>query len=60
LRMDYTAVGETTNLANRMETMARPGGILISENTQRLVNSKFILRPESGMDGKFKKSAHIL
>ena len=25
LRMDYTAVGDTTNLASRMETMARPG-----------------------------------
>ena len=28
LRMDYTAVGDTTNLASRMETMAAPGTVL--------------------------------
>jgi class 3 adenylate cyclase len=29
LRMDYTAIGDTTNLAARMESMARPGTTLI-------------------------------
>ncbi|MBW1838012.1 MAG: guanylate cyclase, partial [Deltaproteobacteria bacterium] len=33
LRMDYTAVGETTNLAARMESLAQPGTILVSKNT---------------------------
>src|SRR5262249_338966 len=28
LRMDYTAVGDTTNLAARMQQMARPGSVL--------------------------------
>jgi len=28
LRMDYTAVGDTTNLGSRMESMAGPGTIL--------------------------------
>ena len=28
LRMDYTAVGDTTNLGSRMESMAKPGTIL--------------------------------
>ena len=30
LRMDYTAIGNTTNLASRMETLAEPGTILVS------------------------------
>ena len=41
LRMDYTAVGDTTNLAARMESLAEPGGILISDHTYRLVDKYF-------------------
>ncbi len=36
LHMDYTAVGQTTHLAARMEQMAMPGSILISADTLRL------------------------
>src|SRR2546428_1280579 len=36
LRMDYTAVGQTTHLAARMEQMAEPGSILATINTMRL------------------------
>ncbi len=36
LRMDYTAVGQTTHLAARMEQMAMPGSILITADTLRL------------------------
>lgn len=41
LRMDYTAIGDTTNLAARMETMAKPGVILVSKNTHRFVKDFF-------------------
>ena len=41
LRMDYTAVGDTTNLAMRMESMAGPGNIQISESTYRLIKAYF-------------------
>jgi len=34
--MDYAAVGETTNLAARLQQVAEPDTILISETTQRL------------------------
>jgi class 3 adenylate cyclase/tetratricopeptide (TPR) repeat protein len=43
LRMDYTAVGDTTNLAARLQQLARPGEILVSETTQRLVRGFFDL-----------------
>src|SRR5215207_9851369 len=33
LRMDYTVVGQTTNVAARMEQMAVPGWILITADT---------------------------
>src|SRR5262249_29958287 len=36
LRMDYTAVGQTTHLAARLEQMAMPGSILISPSTRNL------------------------
>src|SRR5262245_41584132 len=36
LHMDYTAVGQTTHLAARMEQMADPGSILAAPSTLRL------------------------
>ena len=41
LRMDYTAVGDTTNLAARLQQMARPGSVLVSEATHRAVGGFF-------------------
>ena len=57
LRMDYTAVGDTTNLAARMETMAQAGTILISQNTQRMVQAYFELKPLSPIQVKGKEKA---
>src|SRR5437667_9707713 len=36
LHMDYTAVGQTTHLAARMEQTAEPGSILMTAETSRL------------------------
>ncbi|MEM7051278.1 MAG: adenylate/guanylate cyclase domain-containing protein [Acidobacteriota bacterium] len=45
LRMDYTAVGDTTNLAARLQGLAEPGQILVSEAVERQVRSDFVLAP---------------
>jgi class 3 adenylate cyclase/tetratricopeptide (TPR) repeat protein len=41
LRMDYTAVGDTTNLAARMQQTARPGTVVVSEATHRAIEGFF-------------------
>ena len=55
LRMDYTAVGDTTNLGSRMESMAGPGTILVSGNTHRLVRDFFEFEPLGKIEVKGKK-----
>jgi class 3 adenylate cyclase/tetratricopeptide (TPR) repeat protein len=37
LHMDYSAIGQTTHLAARMEQLARPGSTLLTAETLRLV-----------------------
>jgi class 3 adenylate cyclase len=41
LRMDYTAVGDTTNLAHRMQDMANPGAVIVSRPTHQLSRDFF-------------------
>ncbi len=41
LRMDYTAVGDTTNLAARLQQMARPGSLLVSAATHKAITGFF-------------------
>jgi predicted ATPase/class 3 adenylate cyclase len=42
LRMDYTAQGETVNLAARLQAQAEPGDVLISEAMHALVDGYFV------------------
>jgi class 3 adenylate cyclase/tetratricopeptide (TPR) repeat protein len=44
LRMDYTAQGHTVGLAARMEQLAEPGKVFLSEHTATLVGGYFTLR----------------
>ncbi len=44
LRMDYTAVGDTTNVAARLQQTAERGRILISDATHRLTEGYFHTR----------------
>ena len=41
LRMDYTAVGDTTNLAARMQQIARPGSVMVTEATHKVISAFF-------------------
>ena len=45
LRMDYTAVGQTTHLAARMEQLATPGTIRLSADTLRLAEGYIEVKP---------------
>ena len=55
LRMDYTAMGDTTNLAARMETAAEPGSVLVSESTHRLAREFFEFAPLEPLQVKGKQ-----
>ncbi|MET0850880.1 MAG: adenylate/guanylate cyclase domain-containing protein [Candidatus Rokuibacteriota bacterium] len=55
LSMDYTAIGQTTHLAARMEQMAMPGTILLPPETLGLVEGYVLTRalgprPVKGLD----------
>src|SRR5499427_4511278 len=45
LHMDYTAVGQTTHLAARMEQMAKPGSALVTGDTLRLAEGYVEVKP---------------
>jgi class 3 adenylate cyclase/tetratricopeptide (TPR) repeat protein len=45
LHMDYTAVGQTTHLAARMEHMAKPGTALVTGDTLKLAEGYVQVRP---------------
>ena len=56
LRMSYTAVGQTTHLASRMEQMATPGSVLTTAETLRLAEGYVETRslgamPIQGLEG---------
>ncbi len=55
LRMDYTAIGDTTNLAARMESMAEPGTVLVSSNTYSKVHQQFELKSIGSQNVKGKE-----
>jgi class 3 adenylate cyclase/tetratricopeptide (TPR) repeat protein len=56
LRMDYTAVGDTTNLAARMESSAEPGTVLASKNTYKIVADFFQFEPIEKFQVKGKEA----
>jgi class 3 adenylate cyclase/tetratricopeptide (TPR) repeat protein len=55
LRMDYTAVGDTTNLAARLEQSAEAGSVVISDTTRRLCQEFFDLEALAPLSLKGKR-----
>src|SRR5262249_36328794 len=49
LRIDYTAVGQTTHLAARMEQLAEPGTIVIAPKTLSLAEDRVQVMPLGSM-----------
>src|SRR5262245_32357392 len=45
LRMDYSAIGETTHLAARMEQLAAPGTVRLTAETARLAEGAVAVKP---------------
>jgi class 3 adenylate cyclase len=59
-RTDFTAVGDAVNVAHRLEKLARPGEILVSEAVQRQVRATVKLRfeGERQLSGR-KEPVHV-
>src|SRR5437870_10437101 len=56
IRTEYTAMGDTTNVAARMQTAATPGTVLVSADTYRLVKNLFDFNPRGEIEVKGKSA----
>ncbi len=56
IRTEYTAMGDTTNVAARMQSAAMPGTVLISASTYHLVKELFEFEPRGATMVKGKSA----
>ncbi len=52
---NFTAIGDTTNLAARIQTFAQPGKVVIGERTRHLLGAQAKVRPLGSPELKGKK-----
>ena len=55
LRMEYTALGDTVNIASRLESLSRPGQIVLGESTAQEVKAQVPVVPLGNVRLKGKK-----
>ena len=55
-RMEYTAIGDTVNLARRLQQNAAPGQIIISDETRQKVRDRVQVTPLPAMQVKGRRS----
>jgi len=60
LHTDYVPVGHSANLAARMEQLAAPGSILVTEQTHKLTAATLSSRPWGKPKSKAWKNAERL
>ena len=51
-RSEYSAMGMQVNLASRLETACKPGGILVSHSTWALINDRIDMLPHGAIEMK--------
>ena len=56
-QIEYTPIGHTTNLASRMQTLANPGSIAVTESTRKLCEGYFILKALGADQGQRRQRA---
>src|SRR5439155_4097985 len=57
LHMDYSAIGQTTHLAARMEQIAKPGSVLVTSDTLELAEGYLQVKPLGAVPVKGLKTA---
>ena len=55
-RMDYTAIGDTVNLASRLCSVAGPNEILVTEEVAQRLDGRFQVKPQGNVSIKGKQS----
>ena len=58
-RMDYTVIGDSVNIASRLESNAKPNQILIGKETYKHVKKKFLINKIGSMQVKGKSQEII-